>query len=824
MKNLLISLTLAAATVFSASADTFEISGASAGWPNMSNYSNDYTSTGEFGGTTWTGKGFANNNSGWEYLRVGAKNSSEADAYFSSVNPVEYAVEEVCVNVTNFIRGTVNSVSLLIADNNQFTDATTVDFTGDFSKTGEWKAIVATPSANKYYKINFNYTNSTSKNGVFDTDKITFTYTPGEAPAVAKPEITGAVDVDKYLVTITGEEGADIYYTLDGTEPTTQSEKYTAAIDLTSHAGDIVAVKAIAVNGKNTSTVASFNATVPFFFPDFNTILTFAEDKKDAKVVINGAMTVVAQPSTDTRYTYVNCGDRNMLFYQLGRTLNSGATFNHAEATVAFYGKTVQLTGVTLGTVTDGTAIEPKAATLEDVTIDALFSYIKVTNVAISDVNAKNGTVTDANGATAKLYNQFGVENFTNTSKCNITGIVGKYNNNIQFQPMVIEAYPADPVITPADGETVAADTEVVITAEEGATIYYNTSAGTEFAVYTDGCITVQGNPTDTFNVKAYAEKEGLRSETVTATYTIGGKLNPDIAWVNAEGEPVTEFTWTIGETTFDDMPAFICPPRLFGSITLTSSNPEVAAIDMDADPWLKIITPGTTVLTLSLPETEDYEAGSADLTLIVTDPSQTPATFSGTFDFTDFSSLSFTTPVEAPDAGKGIQIEDNSLTSNGIVLSFTKAEGTGVRVWNTSGKTTLRIYKSSSMTITAPNDYAVTKVEFTPNSENGNWGLQLVSGEEGTFTDKVWTATADDKVSSVKFEVPAGGTNTYIRTITVECTKTPSVPSGVSDMETTDENAPVEYYNLQGLRVLNPENGIYIRRQGSKATKVIIR
>lgn len=164
-------------------------------------------------------------------------------------------------------------------------------------------------------------------------------------------------------------------------------------------------------------------------------------------------------------------------------------------------------------------------------------------------------------------------------------GIVGKYNNNIQFQPMVIEAYPAAPVITPADGETVAVDTEVEITAEEGATIYYSTSLETEFAIYTDGCITVQGYPTDTFTVEAYAEKDGMRSETVTATYTIGGKLNPNLAWVNAEGEPVSEFTWTIGETTFDDIPAFVCPPRLFGSITLTSSNPEVAAVDMDADP-----------------------------------------------------------------------------------------------------------------------------------------------------------------------------------------------------------------------------------------------
>lgn len=37
------------------------------------------------------------------------------------------------------------------------------------------------------------------------------------------------------------------------------------------------------------------------------------------------------------------------------------------------------------------------------------------------------------------------------------------------------------------------------------------------------------------------------------------------------------------------------------------------------------------------------------------------------------------------------------------------------------------------------------------------------------------------------------------------------------------DENAPVEYYNLQGIRVENPENGIFIRRQGNKTTKVAL-
>ena len=38
-----------------------------------------------------------------------------------------------------------------------------------------------------------------------------------------------------------------------------------------------------------------------------------------------------------------------------------------------------------------------------------------------------------------------------------------------------------------------------------------------------------------------------------------------------------------------------------------------------------------------------------------------------------------------------------------------------------------------------------------------------------------------------------------------------------------TDVNAPVEYYNLQGVKVTNPENGIFIKKQGAKAVKVVL-
>ncbi len=47
---------------------------------------------------------------------------------------------------------------------------------------------------------------------------------------------------------------------------------------------------------------------------------------------------------------------------------------------------------------------------------------------------------------------------------------------------------------------------------------------------------------------------------------------------------------------------------------------------------------------------------------------------------------------------------------------------------------------------------------------------------------------------------------------------------SGIQNVDTEAENAPVEYFNLQGVRVAAPQGGIFLRRQGSKVEKVVIR
>lgn len=48
---------------------------------------------------------------------------------------------------------------------------------------------------------------------------------------------------------------------------------------------------------------------------------------------------------------------------------------------------------------------------------------------------------------------------------------------------------------------------------------------------------------------------------------------------------------------------------------------------------------------------------------------------------------------------------------------------------------------------------------------------------------------------------------------------------SGITEIvDDADTDAPVEYFNLQGIRVENPTSGLYIRRQGKKVEKIYLR
>ena len=77
-----------------------------------------------------------------------------------------------------------------------------------------------------------------------------------------------------------------------------------------------------------------------------------------------------------------------------------------------------------------------------------------------------------------------------------------------------------------------------------------------------------------------------------------------------------------------------------------------------------------------------------------------------------------------------------------------------------------------------------------------------------------------EDYTGTIKIEIPAPRKNAQC---TVYSTIVEHGSTAVEDI-TVNANAPKEYFNLQGVRVDNPENGLFIVRQGKKVSKVLVK
>ena len=92
------------------------------------------------------------------------------------------------------------------------------------------------------------------------------------------------------------------------------------------------------------------------------------------------------------------------------------------------------------------------------------------------------------------------------------------------------------------------------------------------------------------------------------------------------------------------------------------------------------------------------------------------------------------------------------------------------------------------------------------------------VMGVAYDVADNIYVADYSDFFQAYSF---AKAENTYTTAANDKITVTDMMTGVESTL--VDENAPVEYFNLQGVKVANPENGIFIKRQGAKATKVVL-
>lgn len=131
----------------------------------------------------------------------------------------------------------------------------------------------------------------------------------------------------------------------------------------------------------------------------------------------------------------------------------------------------------------------------------------------------------------------------------------------------------------------------------------------------------------------------------------------------------------------------------------------------------------------------------------------------------------------------------------------------------------------------TGPANFGDIKVENVNMTKNADGtisysgevkGMQLANGEINADVTVTGTETADGKLT---MSIPVIWTDADM-TIDVTFNGEKDATSGITDVPVDNSNAPVEYFNIQGMRI-NADNltpGIYIRRQGTDVRKVLVK
>lgn len=566
---------------------------------------------------------------------------------------------------------------------------------------------------------------------------IEITYTPGTGVEVAAPVIAYG-EVANTVALSTETEGASIYYTLDGTEPTAASTLYTAPFAISA----VTEVKAVAVNGSASSAVA----TATMRLNKVNDLAAFVANANSSETLVATPVTAIYQ---NGRYLYIKDAKDNYLLAYNDKDLESvtdqfttnGDVISEISGTFKSQNGVPELLVTAVGGKSAGEEVEPYEVNVADITTNMVNQYVTFGPVSIVAATAANNfTATDEDGNAVTLYKQFNnaayntVVDVPEGEGFTVTGFVGIYSGKVQIIPVafsegtVMETV-ATPVFTPASGALNAGDLITIECATEGAKIYYTTedenpSATSVTSILYDGAISFSENMT----IKAIAVKDGMfDSEIATASYTL---------IVAGETEATFDFTVDNGVG----------------------------------------------------------ESSKADL-------------------------------AQGNDTGNGgtNSLNDVTLLQDQVSMTCSKGEGsTEPKWWNDPG---LRIYKNNTITFTVPDGCSLISIvanQGTASTANFNKAKFTASTGSMDSTGHIWTPAEGDNVTEVTLTQQSGD-NGRLGGFTVKYVSTGL--SAIEEIE-VDANAPVEFYNLQGVRVAADAvaPGIYVVRQGSKAMKVLVK
>ena len=406
------------------------------------------------------------------------------------------------------------------------------------------------------------------------------------------------------------------------------------------------------------------------------------------------------------------------------------------------------------------------------------------------------------NGFTTKLYSSMAISA--------IAILDGECSEVVTYEYLIgdIETV-ATPRIYPNGGE-IEEGTEITISCDtQGATIYYSID-GSEPNIEYETAFTL----TEAATVRAIAKKQYWNnSEEATASFTIKQNvvetiatpvITPDGGEVEA-GAMISITCETVGVTIYYSINGSE-PGRVYtGPFALTESTTVRAIAKKTGWNNSEEVTATFTVI-----EEDNEEDGlrTINVTLekgVLGGISRYATTFSAPYN------------VEIP-SGVDKYIVTNTATS---IIILNRSYGDVIPA--NQGVVLVSKYKSEIeiKEIDEEVSTAAWRKNKLMNTADGAIVAQsgfYVFGKDSKGVMKFTQAEVGSTIEANKAYLQIGGTS--IRAFALGLDDNPDV-SGIEDVNVND--GEVEYYNLQGVKVENPEKGIYIMKQGGKTSKVVL-
>lgn len=446
-------------------------------------------------------------------------------------------------------------------------------------------------------------------------------------------------------------------------------------------------------------------------------------------------------------------------------------------------------------------------------------------NLDIS-INAQKEAVIKCNGATTSNPNQLqynsnsGQERFSNyktatQKQCKL------YRKKGGGEPSVETV--ATPAIEPNGGE-VEADSKILVNCDtEGASIVYKWSDGEE--VNTGENIVEIDAQAGTLSV--WAVKDGMNnSSIVTAKFTIKGDT------------PVTMLEWTLDGTYNKETST----STVVLGLTNESAKGTWVASKISNDQYVSKAYGGVQIGKKDQPFTGTFDLSDSAIpaTAIIRTAKMNVRYASG--------ATSYVWRLEVNGVKSDSSIEVDGQTAGTLVIENVNLKGNQIRFVSTESANGIIVKGFAIEYVVAPERPVLAEDEndgdkiVITGAEGTTIHWRTVEGaaaapakgaadltgwnkNENTETPHVLTLSKDThnlKGKAIEYmAVSASGLQSDKGMFVVAAD---GVVTGIEGIEAEAAEAEVEWFNLQGVRVANPEAGLYIRRQGNKVEKVIVK